>query len=214
LQILIIGQTRTKSDKRIGPHDFEVLSFIFGAILSDAQAERHGNGTRIVLQQESSNMEFLTWYNNFLTVRGYSSFNTKIQSRLGANGLRRFYSKSATWTYTSFNWVHECFYKDSVKFVPSCLSTYLTPLALAIWIMGNGSAVSSGCKLSTNSFTKEDCERICVILKDLYNIRASVNSAGINGQWVIYIWKESMPNLVFLVKQYMVPSMYYKLHIK
>lgn len=209
------NQVRPKSNRRIGPHNKDVISFLFGAILSDAQAERHGNGTRIVLQQESSNMEFLTWYNEFLAKRGYTSYNTKILSRQGKGGKKRFYSKCQTWTYTSFNWIHECFYIDGVKIVPNneLLRTFLSPLALAVWIMGDGSALPYGCKQATNSFSRVDCERICIILNELYGIKASVNSAGYPNQWQIYIWSESMPQLRSIVGEYIVPSMNYKLHI-
>nr|YP_009640147.1 LAGLIDADG endonuclease [Synchytrium endobioticum]QCQ68579.1 LAGLIDADG endonuclease [Synchytrium endobioticum]QCQ68598.1 LAGLIDADG endonuclease [Synchytrium endobioticum]QCQ68769.1 LAGLIDADG endonuclease [Synchytrium endobioticum]QCQ68788.1 LAGLIDADG endonuclease [Synchytrium endobioticum]QCQ68845.1 LAGLIDADG endonuclease [Synchytrium endobioticum] len=244
---MIIGSIKPKSYQRIGPHNLDVLSFIFGALLSDAHAERHGKGTRIALQQESSNLEFLTWYNNFLADKGYGKTNEgtklvklKCVSRLGENGKRRYGSllKSVTYTYSSFNWIHECFYSSlglgtvplsgtalradparrarTRKIVPSneILKLYLSPLALAIWIMGDGSSVSSGCKLCTNSYTKLECLRICVVMDELYGIKASVNSAGVPNQWVIYIWTRSMPLLRSLVKPYLVPSMYLKLNIQ
>jgi hypothetical protein len=31
--------------KRIGPHNFDVICFFYGALLSDGSAEKHGNGT-------------------------------------------------------------------------------------------------------------------------------------------------------------------------
>ena len=212
---MIIGITKTKSHLRIGPHNLDVNSFIFGAILSDAQAERHGNGTRVVLQQESTNREFLTWYTNFLAMRGYTSPVITILSRIGANNTKRFYSKCSTWTYTSFNWLYECFYVNGVKVVPSndILFTYLTPMALAIWIMCNGSATAYGCKLATNSFSKADCERICHVLDVQFGLNTSVNSAGSPNQWVVYIWADSLPTLQSIVKKHMVPSMYYKVHL-
>jgi hypothetical protein len=121
-----------RSHKRIGPHNYDILCFIFGAVLSDAYAERHGNGTRIVLQQESSNMEFLTWYNNFLSIRGYTNCKEPaILSRIGPNNRRRFYSRSCTFTYTSFNWIHDCFYSayaPGTKIVPPCINNYFSPL--------------------------------------------------------------------------------------
>lgn len=211
LQIGIIGKSSC-SAKRIGPHNYDVISFIFGAILSDAHAERHGNGTRISQQQSSNNMEFLIWYHNFLAIRGYVNPNiTKIQSRIGKNNKRIFYSKSVTYTYTSFNWQHDEFYPSKrVKVVPSNLNMYLSPIAQAVWIMGDGSSVSSGCKQSTNCFTKSECEFICKIQWDKYDIKASVNNAGVPNQWVVYIWKESMPKLKNIVKPYMVGSMQYK----
>lgn len=210
----ILVSSKIRSNKRIGPHNQDVISFIYGALLSDAYAERHGNGTRISQQQESNNREFIEWYNNFLIIRGYiTPKNLKIQYRIGTNCKKRYYYKSVTNTYTSFNWIYDSFYKDSIKFVPVDLDIYLTPLALAIWIMGDGSKASAGCKQSTNSYTKSDCDKICYILKTKFNIYSSVNSAGVPNQWVIYIWKNSLPTLISIVKPYMVTSMHYKLHI-
>nr|YP_009659069.1 LAGLIDADG endonuclease [Chytriomyces confervae]QCQ69067.1 LAGLIDADG endonuclease [Chytriomyces confervae] len=212
---MAIGQTKTKSHLRIGPHNLDVISFLFGAILSDAQAERHGNGTRVVLQQESTNREFLTWYTSFLAMRGYTYPAITILSRVGANNTKRFYSRGSTWTYTSFNWLHECFYVKGVKVVPSndILFTYLTPMALAIWIMGDGYATASGCRLCTNCFSKADCERICHVLGVQFGLNTSVNSAGAPNQWVVYIGADSLPTLQSMVKEHMVPSMYYKVHL-
>lgn len=212
--IQILNKIKVRSSKRIGPHDHAVICFLFGALLSDAYAERHGNGTRIVQQQESKNREFISWYHKFLYIKGYTSSNIEIKTRIGKNSKKIFYIKCNTWTYTSFNWIHESFYKNSIKIVPINQEEYLSPLTLAIWIMGDGSKVSGGCKQSTNSFTKSDCEKICILQKKKYNIYATVNSAGTSNQWVIYIWKKSMSTLISIVKPYMVKSMLYKQHIK
>lgn len=202
-----------RSIKRIGPHNKDVISFIYGSQLSDGYAERHGNGTRIVQQQESRNREFLNWYNNYLKERGYSTSKSanKIQSRIGINSKRRFYQKSTTWTYSSFNFIYDAFYPKSIKVVPSDLKTYLTPLTLAIWIMGDGAKVSVGCKQCTNSFTKKDCNKISQLFKEVFTIESSVISAGVPNQWNIYIGKKEMNKLREIVKPYIVPSMKYKI---
>lgn len=95
--------------------------------------------------------------------------------------------------------------------MPANIATYLTPLALAIWIMDDGARVGNGLKLCTNSFTFEDCTRLCAVLGTLYGIRATVQSAGAPGQYHVYIWVGSMDRLRDLVKPHIVPSMLYKL---
>jgi hypothetical protein len=77
--------------------------------------------------------------------------------------------------------------------------------------MDDGGRVGSGLKLSTNSFTFEDCTRLTVVLSQLYGIKSSVQSAGVPGQHCLYIWSESMYTLRTLVQPYMVSSMLYKL---
>ena len=76
-----------------------------------------------------------------------------ITNRLGVKGKLRKIIRFSTWTYTSFNWIHDIWYKNNIKRVPESIGQYLTPLALAIWIMDDGAKVSKGLKFSTNSFS-------------------------------------------------------------
>jgi ubiquinol-cytochrome c reductase cytochrome b subunit len=124
---------KTKANKRIGPHNEEVLSVIIGSMLGDSYGEKHGIGTRFTLQQEESNMEYLVWFHHFFRERGYcSDTNPKIHIRLGKNGRKRYLYRFRTFTYTSFDWIRNMFYLNGVKCVPKEIGEYLTPLALAV----------------------------------------------------------------------------------
>jgi ubiquinol-cytochrome c reductase cytochrome b subunit len=52
---------RIRAMKRIGPHNINILSILFGSLLGDGHAERHvkGKGTRITFYQESSHVAYL-----------------------------------------------------------------------------------------------------------------------------------------------------------
>jgi hypothetical protein len=54
-----IFKPKTKAVKKIGPHNQDILSIIIGSMLGDSYGEKHGEGTRIIYQQEESNMEYL-----------------------------------------------------------------------------------------------------------------------------------------------------------
>jgi len=114
--ILPFCSPHTRALKRIGPHNYDVLSVIYGSMLGDSNAEKHGNGTRIRLQQVSSNVEYLMWFHKFLADRGHSS-NTKpkLLTRIGEGGKKRFYYQIRTWTFTSFNRIYDHFYPDGVS---------------------------------------------------------------------------------------------------
>jgi hypothetical protein len=77
--------------------------------------------------------------------------------------------------------------------------------------MDDGSKVGSGLKLCTNSFTYEDCNLLVNTLYYNFNLKSTIQSAGIPNQYVIYILKESMDNLRNIVKPYMVKDMLYKI---
>jgi len=146
-------------------------------------------------------------------------------TRLGIGGKVRKTVRFTTWTYTSFNWIHELWYEKGVKRVPNCINLYLTPLALAIWTfffifiviniknkrMDDGGKVGKTLKLATNSFTYEDCLKLVNALNENFSIKSSIQSAGVENQYIIYIWKNSMDKLRDIVKPYMVKEMRYKI---
>ena len=107
--------------------------------------------------------------------------------------------------------IYDLFYINQIKIVPSVLGQFLTPLALAIWIMADGSKVSGGLKLCTNSFSFADCNFLATLLYKNFNLKASVQSASAKDQYHIYIWKESMPLLRDIVGPYVHSSMKYKI---
>jgi len=208
------SNNKIKGILRIGPHSIEILSIIFGSLLGDAHGERRksGAGTRFSFQQESSHVSYLLWLHELLAEAGYCNVNKPvIKTRLGKKGVVRKYVRFATWTYTSFNFIHDLWYPRGVKIVPECISDYLSPLALAIWIMDDGSKVSKGLKLCTNSFSYSDCLLLINVLNQIYGLKSSVHSAGAPEQYVIYIWTESMPRLRKIIEPHMHSSMKYKI---
>ena len=69
---------------------------------------------------------------------------------------------------------------------------------------------NQGITIATNSFTYEECVFLSKILSDKYGLKTSVVKSGFVGQWNISIWKQSMPDLVFIVKPYIINEMKYK----
>lgn len=214
--ILSNGNTanRIKSYTRIGPHNLDLLSIIYGTLLGDSHAEQrtNGNGTRIGFYQEANHVEYLLWLHNRIALHGYCNpVVPSIQERLGVGGKIRKIIRFHTFTYTSFNFIHTDWYCNGVKHVPYNIINYLTPLALAVWIMDDGARVGNGLKLCTNCFTFGDTTRLTLLLNELYGIKSSVQKTGAPNQSILYIWTESMPIIRRLVKPYMVTSMLYKL---
>jgi ubiquinol-cytochrome c reductase cytochrome b subunit len=205
---------RIKAEKRVGPHNIDILCIFYGSLLGDTHAERrvHGKGTRLSFSQESKNEEYLLWLFNLISKLGYCNPNIpKIQRRLGVNGKIRHIIRFHTYTYNSLNLLHEAWYNDNIKQVPANIHKYFSPITLAIWIMDDGARVGKGLKFCTNCFTYADCIRLTNLLYEFYDIKATVQSAGLPNQYHIYVWAESMKILRPLVKPFMVSSMLYKL---
>ena len=205
---------RLKGIYRIGPHNKDALSIIFGSLLGDAHAEKRqsGNGTRITFYQEHSHIKYMTYLHTLLSNMGYCNPKKPFcGTRLGLGGKVRKTVRFGTWTYTSFNWIHELWYENGIKIVPKCIGDYLTPLALAIWIMDDGGKVGNGLKFCTNSYTYTDCLILVNALNTNFGLKSTVQKAGYKDQYIIYIWKESMDNLRNIVYPYIIPEMRYKI---
>jgi LAGLIDADG DNA endonuclease family len=53
--------------------------------------------------------------------------------------------------------------------------------------MDDGGKAGKGLKLSTNSFSFSDCNFLVKVLYDNFKLKASVQSAGVTDQYIIYI---------------------------
>lgn len=218
--IMIINlTTNTISSKirgiyRIGPHNKDILSVVYGSLLGDAHAEKglSGVATIIYFFQKDTHLKYIFYLHNLLSEAGYCNNKLPIiGERLGVKDKVRKIARFSTWTYTSFNVLHSEWYINGIKCVPKNIDMYLTPLALAIWIMDDGAKVGKGLKFSTNSFTYDECIYLVNVLDKNFNLKASLQSAGSKDQYIIYIWKQSMSDLSKIVSPYIIPEMKYKI---
>lgn len=258
-----ISNVKLNSMKRIGPHNIDVISLIIGSTLGDSHLERRkgGIGTRIVFEQSNKNVEYLMWFHNFFAVRGYCNpEKPKLHKRIKKNNVVFFHYRFNSYTYSSFNWIHDIFYSSfldlpsciaapcfadqagggaelgaleqdkkryikpallsmkeeqckmrGVKIIPRNISEFLTPLALAIWFMDDGSKINNTVRIATNNFSFEEIEFLSTVLYNKYNLKSKPQSAGKSKGHILYFSSSSMVEFSNIVKPYMHPSMFYKL---
>jgi LAGLIDADG DNA endonuclease family/NADH-Ubiquinone oxidoreductase (complex I), chain 5 N-terminus len=209
---------KLSSKERIGPHDIDIISMIIGSTLGESHLERRPNGigTRVIFEQSNNNVEYLMWFHNYLSSRGYCSYTKpKLKIRIKQKGKVVYQYRISSYTFSSFNWIHEMFYKlidnKYIKIVPLNIEEYLTPIALAILFVDDGSSVNKGARMATNCFTFEEVNFLCKVLKIKYNIIAKPNKCCKNRGHIIYIHVNSMKLFTNLIKPYLLPSLYYKL---
>jgi len=111
-----------------------------------------------------------------------------------------------------FNSLRSVWYVDNIKIVPSNIKELLTPIALAHWIMGDGSKHNEGLHLSVYAFSTSEVELLVYALTQIFNINCSLHNTDKGSR--IYINKASTDILRPLVVEHFVPSMKYKLGIK
>ena len=210
--------TKVKASNRIGPHNEDVLSVLIGSLLGDCYAnKRSAEGTRFSYRQSIVHKDYLFWLYNFYYDRGYcSNLEPRKYNRIlkkGSNLKEHYGYEFNTFTFRSFNWIHDMFYHKGKKRISPIIENYLTPLALAIWIMDDGGWANPGVRISTYNFELKEVEFLVSLLKKLYNLNCTIQILKNGTQYSIYIKKESRPTLINLVMPYMHNSMYHKLGI-
>lgn len=229
--ILPFNKGRTRAINRIGPHNQDVLSIIICGMLGDWWGHKiKGNqmdSVRFNIEQGVKNSAYIHHLNFLLYQYGYcstvtpklvvkSKFYTK-DKRLenGDTTSTRYNYRFTTHSFTSLLWIYNSFYHEvngvKVKKVPKWIGEFITPLGLAHWICEDGSRQKNqGISIATNSFSYEDCVYLSKILTEKYGLKTSVVKSGYINQWKINIWKQSMSDLVSIVKPYVIDEMKYK----
>jgi ubiquinol-cytochrome c reductase cytochrome b subunit len=225
--VLPFNKTRTRAILRIGPHNIDVLSILICGMLGDWWGNKikgqQIDSVRFSIEQGVKNSAYIHNLNIFLYERGYCSNITPkliVKSESERNKqlnpiLTRFNYRLTTFSFTNFLWIYDSFYHEVngkiMKKIPIWIDEFITPIGLAHWIMQDGSRQKNqGISLATNSFTYNDCFYLSKILQNKYNLKTSVIKAGHYNQWKISIWKESMLDLVSIVKPYIIDEMKYK----
>lgn len=219
--ILPFSAPRIHSHKRIGPHNYNILSILIGSLLGDGHMEKYEDGARFVFYQAKINGEYLLWLHQTISELGYAK--TDIPQIFSRKGLLeddiRYYFRFRTFTYSSFNWIYDAFYPGGStqapqgrKVIPSLIESYLTPLALAVWMMDDGTSFKNkGLKFSTNSFTLNEVQFLSSVLQKKYNLNTNIHKTGNVNQYNIYIPKSSLIEIIKIVKPHFHPTMYYKI---
>jgi LAGLIDADG DNA endonuclease family. len=203
--------TKIRASSRIGPHNQDVLSVIIGSLLGDAYAcARIIEGVRFSYRQSEIHKDYLFWLYEFFLQRGYcSTLKPRRYTRI-VKGKELYGYEFNTFTFRSFKWIHKLFYKKGVKYINPNLELYLTPLALAVWIMDSHTKVLKTKQLAIfTSFKKSEDLKILV---NILTIKFGIYSTeGIyEGKNVILINKESVKKLQTLVEPFILPSLKYK----
>jgi LAGLIDADG DNA endonuclease family len=127
--------TRCRAINRIGPHNTDIISTIFGLLLGDGFAiNRTGEGVRISIKQSIIHKEYLFSLYEFFFLRGYCSNLIPRKYNRTIKGIDKIYSgyEFNTFTFRSFVWIYNSFYKKGTKILPLNIEEYITPLTLAI----------------------------------------------------------------------------------
>jgi LAGLIDADG DNA endonuclease family len=140
LQISLF-HNRCRAINRIGPHNIDVISVIFGLLLGDGHGNNiSGEGMRISVKKSIIHKEYLFFLYDFFLTKGYCSKLEPRKYTRTIKGINKFYFgyDFNTYTFRSFVWIYKLFYKNGKKILPLNIEEYFTPLTLAIFICDDG----------------------------------------------------------------------------
>lgn len=186
---------------------------LVGTLLGDGCLETQNNGRtyRLKIEHSLQQKDYVDW--KYEVFRNWVLTEPKIRE-YSAYGLGRNNYRFSTVSNGSFRFYAKQFYQNDKKIVPKLISKLLTPLALAVWFMDDGSTKSNQHKalvIHSQSFSKFDLQRIIKILEDKYQIKSVLRKRQDGSGYIVYLLSETIGKFISLVSKHTLPSMRYKL---
>lgn len=210
--------TKMYSEKRIKPHNIDLISVLVANLLGDGLAEKRNNATRFHIHVSSRNAEYIFSMYSFFKEKKYcSAEKPKVKKQIGKNNSVVFSIKFRTFSFSNLNYIYDCFYVKQKtnesfffkKVVPKNISSLLTEKALAIWFMDKAGKSQAGVKFSTESFCYADHILLQQTILQNFNLHCTVEKH--KHKFILYFKKSEKEKLSEIIKPYMLASMYYKL---
>lgn len=184
---------------------------LIGVLLGDGHLETQNNGRtyRLKIEHSIKQREYVDWL--------YAEFKdwvlTPPQLKLGVRGEKT-YQKYAFQTVSSpsLRFYAQQFYNKRKKVVPTQIAKWLTPLALAVWYMDDGSIKSkqhSTVLFNTQGFEQPDIVRLQAALLKNFGIETVLRQQPDGLQ--IYLLSKTIPQFKQAIKNRIISSMQYKL---
>lgn len=197
-----------KSKIELIPRQRELM---VGLLLGDGHLETQNQGRTYRLKIEHSwrQKEYVDWlWGEFQTLTRTPP-QQKMQTVNGELYKKYWFN---TLSISPFRFYAQQFYQNGKKIVPKQIDRWLTPLALAIWYMDDGSIKSKAHKtvfLNTQGFDKGSIQRLQGALEKKFGIKTCLRKQTDGVQ--IYVLSETVDIFRECIGPWIHPSMRYKL---
>ena len=191
-------------------------SFIIGSMLGDAtmRVGRGAKNANVKIDHCLEQKEYVFW--KYEILKNFVTTPPRISYRTTKEGIR--YEKSwwfRTLRHPVLTEIYNQFYTtDSYrcgrKIVPDSLIDTINPFVMAVWVMDDGSYHQGKIDISTYSFTLQEIEKICFIIKNKFNITMLYHKDRDRG-YRIYCNKTETQKLADLICPYITKKMRYKI---
>jgi len=205
-----VGVKFTRTQLSMVRLPWHIQTIMVGLILSDAWVifdNKTYKNALLGFSQSGANSQYF-WFVFSLLSHYCPSFPlVRIRSRLGTKTIALQFKTRSMPCFTA---LHSLFYPGGTKVVPTNIYVLLTPVALAHWIMGDGSTERHGLIICTDSYSIEDVVRLINVLIIRYRLECTLRHHTPT-QPRIDIRQRSMPLLRTIVRPHMHSSMANKL---
>ena len=193
------------------PHQLDV---IIGSLLGDARLEcrsagiRYSVTARLRMHHGEKQKGYVFWKYKIL-----KNLVLQVpQESIWDNPKRNLHEVSwyfHTRSFDEFGILYHYFYKNGAKILPESIFDLLTPQALAVWFMDDGSNMGSSLTMNTHGFSYE--EQVCIVnfFKNRYAITATLVKD--RTKFKIAIGKNDRATFLNIVQPFIIPSMIYKI---
>ena len=193
-------------------HQYDV---IIGSLLGDGRLEcrsigkRYPVSARLRIHQSDRQREYVFWKYEQL-----KNLVTRAPRRIKAGHDTKRDKDWYSWyfhtkTLEDFGLLHHWFYRDGVKVLPEAIFDILTPRALAVWFMDDGSNTKESYTINTHCFPFGDQIRIVKFLEEKYGIVATIVKD--RSKLKIGIGRREYLKLNPIIESFIIPSMIYKI---
>ena len=188
----------------------EIRSVLVGTLLGDGHLETQNGGRtyRLKIEHSVKQREYTQWLYKHLKNWVLQSPKEKTKVVKGKTYTNIWFS---TISDGKFRFYGQQFYDEvGKKHVPPRIDKMLTPLALAVWFMDDGSSKSKQHKaliLNTQCFSKREHKLLINALSEKFEIEANLRPQKEGYQLII----PRPERFIELIRPYLLTSFYYKL---
>lgn len=183
---------------------------IIGKLLGDGHLETaNGKTYRLKIEHSFNQRPYVDWLYQELKSLASAEPKLKLQSVNNVEYKKYWFN---THYSGSFRFYAQQFYQGRQKVAPRLIGRWLTPLALAVWFMDDGSIKSKECQgkiLNTQSFDAVSLERLRQAIHKNFRIQTSLRKQPEGFQ--IYLLAGGIEKLRQAIGKNILPSMRYKI---
>ena len=187
------------------------ISVLVGSILGDGtlRVGKDALNANFKVEQGIKQKDYVFW--KYEVFKEWVTTPPKLSVRYDID--RKPYLKSwwfRTLRHPSITLFHKRFYKNGVKIIPKDIVNFLDPLALAVWIMDDGSLNKNKIDISTYSFKLEEIKILQKALFDRFALNASFYKDRDKGFRMYFTMLETQ-KLIPLIASFVIPNLAYKI---